>query len=168
MDKGAWWGPWGCKELDTTERLTVRAVLSSSFVICEGDIWWFFLISCFLCAWLLDPHSVDRAPSAPRGCWRPSGTPGPAHHPPRLPWCWGNIGWAPRHGLWRMMMREGPELLGAQRRVCRPSPDPHPGLWRVLAHSEEGDGYGGTSAVHVSRWKCDASKDMETWVQSLG
>ena len=54
MDKGAWWGPWGCKELDTTERLTVRAVLSSSFVICEGDIWWFFLISCFPCAWLLE------------------------------------------------------------------------------------------------------------------
>ena len=64
-------------------------------------------------------------------------------------------------GLWRMMMREGPELLGAQRRVCRPSPDPHPGLWRVLAHSEDGDGYGGTSAVHVSRWKCDASKDRK-------
>ena len=25
MDRGAWWAPWGCKELDMTERLSMRA-----------------------------------------------------------------------------------------------------------------------------------------------
>ena len=53
----AWRFPWtkepggvhGCKELDTTERLTIKAVLSSSFVICEGDIWWFFNFMFSLC-----------------------------------------------------------------------------------------------------------------------
>lgn len=62
-------------------------------------------------------------------------------------------------GLCRMVMREGPALLGAQRGVCRPSPAPHPGLWRVLAHSVEGDRYEGSCAAHVSLWERDASKD---------
>lgn len=78
-----------------------------------------------------------------------------------------DIGLGRYSGLCRMMMREGPELLGAQRCVCRPSPPhTHPGMWRVLALSEEGDRYGGASAAYVLLWKCDASKDRKQHVPS--
>ena len=31
MDRGAWWATWGCKELDTTERLTHTGNIDSIF-----------------------------------------------------------------------------------------------------------------------------------------
>ena len=38
MDRGAWWGPWGCKELDTTERLSVSLYWEKRFGSSVGSL----------------------------------------------------------------------------------------------------------------------------------
>ena len=51
MDRGTWWIPWGCKELDTTEWLTL-ALYSTYWYILDISVAIkisIFLTFCFLC-----------------------------------------------------------------------------------------------------------------------
>ena len=50
VDRGAWWAPWGCKEVDTTEGLSlsqciyVCQVTQAALKIQVWDIWWCYFL----------------------------------------------------------------------------------------------------------------------------